>query len=44
MGMNLLSNSLDDTNFTVKMEFLFSLCKTIITMATYIEISLKYHV
>jgi len=25
--------NLDDTNFTVKMEFLFSSCKTIITLA-----------
>ena len=36
--------NLDDTNFTVKMEFLFSSCKTIITLAKYIEISLKHHV
>ena len=35
---------LDDTNFTVKMEFLFSSCKTIITLVKYIEISLKHHV
>ena len=36
--------NLDDTNFTVKMEFLFSSCKTIITLAKYIDISLKHHV
>ena len=36
--------NLDDTNFTVKMEFLFSSCRTIITLAKYIEISLKHHV
>ena len=36
--------NLDNTNFTVKMEFLFSSCKTIITLAKYIEISLKHHV
>ena len=46
---NLLHNrlqeaNLDDTIFTVKMEFLFSSCKTIITLAKYIEISLKHHV
>ena len=35
--------NLDDINFTVKMEFLFSSCKTIITLAKYIEISLKQH-
>ena len=29
--------NLDDTNFTVKMEFLFSSCKTIITLAKYIR-------
>jgi len=33
--------NLDDTIFTVKMEFLFSSCKTIITLAKYIEISLN---
>ena len=36
--------NLDDTSCTVKMEFLFSSCKTIITLAKYIEISLKHHV
>jgi len=36
--------NLDDTTFTVKMEFLFSSCKTIITLVKYIEISLKHHV
>ena len=36
--------NLDDTNFTVKMEFRCSSCKTIITLAKHIEISLKHHV
>jgi len=36
--------NLDDTNFIVKMEFLFSSCKTIIALAKYIEISLKHDV
>ena len=36
--------NLDDANFTVKMKFLFSLCQTIITLAKYIDVSLKHHV
>mgnify|MGYP000155040650 CR=1 FL=1 len=36
--------NLDDANVTVKMKFLFSACKTILTLVKCIEVSLKHHV
>jgi len=36
--------NLDDATFTVKMKLLYSSCNTLITLAKYIEISLKHHI